>query len=93
MKLHELLSQLRLKGMAEALDREIQRAEREAAPVSEVIERLLLSEQTYRQNQSLLNRFKGAKIPWEWTLKTFPFNKQPGVNRAQINELSGLAFV
>lgn len=92
-KLHELLSQLRLKGMAGALDREIQRAEREGAPVSEVISRLLLEEQAYRQNQSLLYRLKGAKIPWDWTLKTFPFDKQPGVSRAQINELSGLAFV
>ena len=92
-KLHELLSQLRLKGMAEALDREIQKAEKEGSPVSEVIERLLLNEQIYRQNQSLLNRLKGARIPWEWTLKTFPFSRQPGISRAQINELSGLAFV
>lgn len=92
-KLHEILSQLRLKGMAEALDREIQKAEKEGCPVSEVIERLLLNEQIYRQNISLLNRLKGAKIPWEWTLKTFPFGRQPGVSRTQINELSGLAFV
>jgi DNA replication protein DnaC len=92
-KIHELLLQLRLKGMAEALDREIQKAEKEGSAVSEVIERLLLNEQIYRQNISLLNRLKGAKIPWEWTLKTFPFGRQPGVNRTQINELSGLAFV
>jgi DNA replication protein DnaC len=92
-KIHELLSQLRLKGMVEALDREIQKAEKEGSAVSEVIERLLLNEQIYRQNISLLNRLKGAKIPWEWTLKTFPFGRQPGVSRTQINELSGLAFV
>ena len=79
--------------MAEALEREIERSEKEGSPVSEVVERLLLSEQVYRQNQSLLNRLKGAKIPWEWTLKTFPFGRQPGVSKAQINELSGLAFV
>jgi len=46
-KLHELLSQLNLKGMAEALDREIERAEKEASPISEVIEHLLLNEQAY----------------------------------------------
>ena len=44
-KLSQLLSQLRLKGMASALDREIKRAEKEAAPVSEVIHRLLIEEQ------------------------------------------------
>ena len=92
-KLHELLANLRLKGMAAVIDREIQRAEKEGTPVSEVISRLLLEEQAYRQNQSLLHRLKGAKIPWDWTLKTFPFERQPGVNRSQINELAGLAFI
>src|SRR4030043_1483733 len=92
-KLHPLLAQLRLKGTSGALDQELKRAEKEAAPVSEVIHRLLIEEQAYRQNQSLLYRLKGAKIPWDWTLKTFPFDKQPGVNKAQIQQLSGLAFV
>ena len=92
-KLSQLLSQLRLKGMAGALDREIQRAEKEAAPVSEVLHRLLIEEQAHRQNQSLLYRLQQAKIPWDWTLKTFPFDKQPGVRKAQIQQLSGLSFV
>ena len=47
-KLHPLLAQLRLKGIAGALDRELQRAEKEAIPVSEVIHRLLIEEQAYR---------------------------------------------
>jgi DNA replication protein DnaC len=92
-KLHQLLTQLRLKGMAGALDQEIQRAEKEASPVSEVLHRLLAEEQAYRQDQSLRYRLKRARIPWDWTLKTFPFDKQPGVSKAQIQELSGLAFV
>ena len=92
-KVHEILSQLRLRGVAGALDEEIKRAEREGVPASEVVYRLLLEEQSYRRNQSLLYRLKGARIPWEWTLKTFPFDKQPGVNKSQINELAGLAFV
>jgi len=79
--------------MAGALDQEVQRAEREAIPASEVIYRLLLEEQVYRRNQSLLYRLEGAKIPWDWTLKSFPFDKQPGVSKAQINELAGLAFI
>jgi DNA replication protein DnaC len=69
------------------------RSEKEGSPVSEVIEHLLLNEQVYRQNINLLNRLKGAKIPWEWTLKTFPFDRQPGVSKARINELAGLAFI
>jgi DNA replication protein DnaC len=92
-KIHELLTRLRLKGMAGAVDAEIERAEKEGTATSEVIYRLLFEEQSYRRGQSLLYRLKGAKIPWEWTLKTFPFDKQPGVSKSQINELAGLAFV
>src|SRR4030066_1595483 len=92
-KLDQLLAQLRLKGIAGALDQELQRAEKEAVPVSEVLHRLLLEEQAYRQNQSLLYRLKRARIPWDWTLKTFPFDKHPGVSKAQIQQLSGLSFV
>ena len=92
-KLHPLLGQLRLKGMGSVLDQELQRAEKEATPISEVLHRLLIEELAYRQNQSLLYRLKGARIPWDWTLKTFPFHKQPGVNKAQILQLSGLDFL
>jgi DNA replication protein DnaC len=92
-EIHELLTRLRLKGMAGAVDEEIERAEKEGTATSEVIYRLLFEEQSYRRGQSLLYRLKGAKIPWDWTLKTFPFDKQPGVSKAQINELAGLAFV
>jgi DNA replication protein DnaC len=92
-KLHGLLATLRLNGMAAVLDRELQRAEEEGTAVSAVLSRLLLEEAAYRQNQSLLYRLHVARIPYDWSLKTFPFDKQPGVNKAQINELAGLAFV
>lgn len=92
-KLHQIVAQLHLKGIAGALDQELQRAEQEASPVSEVLGRLLIEEQAYRQNQSLLYRLKGANIPWDWTLKSFPFHRQPGVSKAQIQQLSGLTFL
>src|SRR4030065_53572 len=91
--LHLLLTQLHLKGMAHALDHELQRAEKEAAPVSEVIHRLLIQEQLYRQERSQTYRLKQARIPWDWTLKTFPFDQQPGVSKAQIQQLAGLSFL
>jgi DNA replication protein DnaC len=91
--LHHLLKQLRLNGMAQSLDQELQRAEKEGTPVSEVVYRLLLQEQAFRQERSLLYRLQHAKVPWEWTLKTFPFDKQPSVNKAQIQQLAGLSFL
>jgi DNA replication protein DnaC len=92
-KLHHLLADLRLRGMAQALDQELQRAEKEATPISEVLHRLLIQEQIYRQERSQNYRLQQARIPWEWTLKTFPFDQQPGVSKAQIQQLAGLSFL
>ncbi|MCP4682312.1 MAG: ATP-binding protein [Desulfobacterales bacterium] len=92
-KLHDLLSDLRLKGMADVLDRELNQAEKQGETVSEVLYRLLVQEQAYRQERSLQHRLKQARIPWEWSLKTFPFDKQPGISKAHINELAGLSFI
>jgi len=92
-KLHHLLEELRLRGMAQSLDQELQRSEKEGTSVSEVIHRLLIQEQSYRQERSQTYRLQQAKIPWDWTLKTFPFDRQPGVSKAHIQQLAGLAFL
>ncbi len=92
-KLRELLEQLRLAGMAVCLDRELERAEREAIPVADVLYRLALEEARVRQEKSLTNRLKQAKMPWDWTLESFPFALQPGVNQTQMRSLAGMDFV
>ncbi|NQT55097.1 MAG: ATP-binding protein [Desulfobacteraceae bacterium] len=92
-KIRQVLTELRLKGMANVLDQELDRAEKNGSPASEVIYRVLMEEHAYRQERSLHYRLKQASIPWEWTLKTFPFDKQPGVNKVQIRELAHLTFI
>ena len=92
-KLHQLLIDLRLKGMADVLDREFNRAEKKGSALDEMLYRLLAQELAYRQERSMLYRLNHAKIPWNWTLKTFPFDKQPGVRKPQIMSLAGLSFI
>jgi DNA replication protein DnaC len=92
-KLQDLLAQLRFHGMAAALDAEIERAEREATPASELLYRLLCEEAASRRQRSLAYRLDQAKLPWPWTLDTFPFDRQPGVNKGQIKSLAELEFL
>ena len=92
-KLQDLLAQLRFHGMAAALDTEIERAEREATPASELLYRLLCDEAASRRQRSLAYRLDQAKLPWPWTLDTFPFERQPGVNKGQIKSLAELEFL
>jgi DNA replication protein DnaC len=92
-KLQDLLAQLRFHGMAAALDAEIERAEREATPASELLYRLLCEEAASRRQRSLAYRLDQARLPWPWTLDTFPFERQPGVNKGQIKSLAELEFL
>ena len=55
--------------------------------------RLLCEELAYRQERSMHYRISNAKLAWDWTLKTFPFDKQPGISKSQIMSLAGLSFI
>jgi len=89
----EQLAQLRLRGMAAVLDEELERAEHAGATPAEVIGRLLAAEVAQRREQSLAYRLAQAKLPWQWTLESFPFARQPSIDRGQIRALAGLDFL
>jgi len=91
--LEKLLAQLHFKGMAESLERILASADAEALPPLEVVYRWLLEEWRYRQERSLAYRLTQAKLPWDWSLETFPFERQPAVNAAQIKGLASLGFI
>ncbi len=69
------------------------RAEKEDLAYTEFFVRLLRSEWHSRQQQSLQARIKRAHLPELWTLETFPYTKQPGVNRRQIRAFAELDFI
>lgn len=92
-RLHALLHELNFKGMARVLDAELDRAERDGVPAAEVVQRLLAEQASFQRERALVNRIARAHLPWQWTIDTFPFQQQPGVNKAQILALAGLAFV
>jgi len=92
-KIRQLLIELRLKGMQNVVDRELVAAEKKGAATEKVLYRLLCEELAYQQQRSMHYRINHAKIPWDWTLKTFPFDKQPGIKKSQIMSLAGLSFI
>jgi DNA replication protein DnaC len=91
--LHTLLSQLRLGGMAQTLETILAVAEREAQPPAAVLLRLLQEAYRYRQARSLAYRLHQARLPWDWSLDTCPFDRQPAVAEHQIRSLAGLDFI
>jgi DNA replication protein DnaC len=75
------------------LDEELDLAERQGTPVPEVLFRLLRAEDAARREKSLAYRLSQAHLPWPWTLQSFPFARQPSVNKAQVLTLAGLDFL
>jgi DNA replication protein DnaC len=91
--LEQLLKNLRLRRIAETLDAEIQQADEHHLPFEKLLARLLRAEWQHRQESALTWRIKAARIPESWTLESFPFKKQPGVNQRQIRTFAELDFV
>jgi DNA replication protein DnaC len=89
----QLLKNLRLKAMAEALPGAIAAANKASCSYSDFLLGLLQVQWHARQQSALNWRMKQASIPEQWTLETFPFKQQPGVSRRQIQELAGLDFI
>ena len=58
-----------------------------------MLHRLLTEQASFQRERRLVYRVAQAHLPWPWTLDTFPFAKQPGVDRSQIRALAGLEFV
>lgn len=92
-KLHEFLQELKFKGMEAILDEVLEQSEKEGFSTIHTLSILFEEEMRYRKERSLINRIKNARIPWDWTLTSFPFDRQPGVNKQQIMDLSSAEFV
>src|SRR5207245_4511264 len=89
----QLLENLRLKKMATILDQELENAKNNSPSYSEFLLRLLQAQWHERQEKCLQYRIRQARLPEQWTLESFPFKKQPGVSRRQIQELAELDFI
>lgn len=89
----QLLDGLRLRGMAACLDEVLTHAEQQGTATVEVLLELLQAEHRDKQERGLESRIKRAKLPWNWTLDTFPFAQQPGIIKTQIMGLAKLTFM
>ena len=87
-ELDQLLKNLHLRKIQEIADEEMERANRDQIPYQDFLLRLIRAQWHAKQEKTLEWRIKNAKIPERWTLETFPFKKQPGINRRQIKTLS-----
>jgi len=92
-ELEQLLKNLHLNRILEIYEEQLRCAEKEDLSFTEFVLRLLRPQWHARQEHSLQWRIKQARLPEQWTLETFPYAKQPGVNRRQIRAFAELEFI
>ena len=91
--LDQLLKGLKLRRTREILDEHLERAEQDGPGYAEFLRRLLRAEYQAQQMRFLGYRIKRAKLPEHWALESFPWERQPGVQRAVIEQLACLDFM
>jgi DNA replication protein DnaC len=92
-ELEQLLKNLHLKRILELYEEQLRAAEKEDVTYGEFLTRLLRAQWQHRQETALAWRIRQAKLPELWSLASFPFARQPGVNRKQIHSLAELEFI
>ena len=89
----QLLKNLHLRCIAELFDEESKRAEKQKPSYEEFVGRLLRAQWQRNQETALAYRIKQARLPEQWSLETFPFKRQKGVDQRQIRTFAELDFI
>jgi len=92
-ELEQLLKSLHLHRIAEMLSEELATTKKRNLSYETMLLRLLRAQWQAKQESALNYRITKAKIPEQWMLETFPFKKQPGVSKRQIDSLAELDFI
>src|SRR4029077_14537783 len=91
--LDQLLKNLKLRRILDIYEEQLRGAEKENVSYTEFVTGLMRPQWHARQEHALEWRIRNAKLPERWSLETFPFARQPGINRKQICAFAELDFV
>src|ERR1700758_2131636 len=92
-ELEQLLKNLKLRRVLEIYEEQLRAADKSDISYTEFLTRLVRAQWQAKQEGALEWRIQRANLPERWTLETFPFARQPGVNRKQIRGFAELDFI
>ena len=90
---YNLLSELKLTGIANSLDVISQKWSSNGGDIYEFLEMLLFEEKKERKEKHIDTLLKYSGLQAKKTIKDFDFSFQPGIDEKQIKELSTLRFI
>jgi DNA replication protein DnaC len=86
-EIKQMLIYLRLNGLLTNWDRLLQTAQKEELSQTRFLKTILEEEVSIKRENSRNLRLKKAKIPERLVLETFPFARQPKLNKGKIMEI------
>lgn len=92
-EVEQLMKNLHLRRMLSVYEEQLRAAEKEDVSYSEFVARLLRAQWHARQEGALEWRIRRANLPERWSLESFPYARQPSVNRKQIRAFAELEFI
>jgi len=92
-ELKQLLKNLHLVRIAEILDEELAKAQKQQLGYVELLAILFRAQWHHRQETALSYRIRQSRMPEQWTLESFPWKRQPGVSQRQIRGFAELDFI
>ena len=92
-ELEQLPKNLKLRRMPSVYDEQPRAAEKAQIPYTEFVAGLPRAQWHERRESALEWRIHRANLPERWSLETFPWSRQPGVNRKQMRTFAELDFV
>jgi DNA replication protein DnaC len=92
-ELEQLLKNLKLRHILDIYDEQLRAADKDDISYTEFVTRLMRAQWHARQENALEWRIRRADLPERWSLETFPFARQPAVNRKQIRAFAELDFI
>jgi DNA replication protein DnaC len=91
--IEQLLKHLHLDCMHAVVQRELEKAAKAKPSYAEFYAKVLRQQYDIKRQRSAEYRIKQATLPERWSLESFPFDKQPGVNPTEIRQLAELDFI
>lgn len=92
-EIDQLLTSLRMKPMKDVVKTELERAAKTKPSYADFYARVLRAHYQLSRERSLHYRVERAALPERWSLDTFPYDKQPGVDATQMRQLGELDFI
>ena len=86
-KLKEMIKHLKLPQIDDKWDEIMAHAAQDKVSTSALLEMVFKSFCDARQNREQTRRLLGAKIPEQWTLASYPFARQPKLNKRPVINL------